>query len=166
LLGKLRSMSIEAAKFAVKSIMCKDILMSYSPEHPQTPSPKEIIERSVENEPVGSPVFLAISDHFALLHSEAEILLLRKQPESIEMQQAIATNAQIKETIRNRLVGHAALPYVRIDLNEISDAYWEAYKVPSLDVGGNFELVETSFKIAEAALLDLAQIVQDRAYGN
>jgi hypothetical protein len=140
--------------------------MSHSPEHPLSPAPKEVIESLVENEPVGSPVFLAISDHFALLYSEAEMQLLRDHPESIEMQKAIATNAQIKETIRNRRVGHTALPYVRVDLNEITNAYWEAYKVPSAEIEGNFKLVETHFKMAEAALLDLSQIIQDRAYGN
>lgn len=124
--------------------------------------PHQILESMVAAEPLGSPVFQAISDHFAMLSATAEVSLLRANPTSVEMQKAVATWAQIRETQRQRAIGESALHYIRVDLDPVHKAYWEANKVPASNMEGLYKGPETHLKMSRHALQDLRQIISDR----
>lgn len=132
------------------------------------PTPREVLESFLQGVSVGSPKWLRMADENAWLHVQARIeRMSRDNPKdclgSVQMHRAIAEEAQIGETMRNRSMGLDAVAYNRVEgLREVYNAYYGAHQFidPRLQV---VLVAETNQGIADAILSDMQSIMADRA---
>ena len=121
---------------------------------------KEFLRGFLEGEPVGSPKWLRIADHFALSRAEARIAVLsRYNLGSVPMQLAIAEWSRINETVRNRSIGPDAVAYNQVDVGPIYNTYYPVYAANDQE---NFYPPETTIAIADAVLTDLGDIIMNQ----
>lgn len=108
--------------------------MNNSPESsPQPESPRVVLERLLDGEPIGSPKWQRIADHFALMRVDGELTGYHSNPQAyseVYEQKLIAAQAQIQETIRTRMFGPDAIAYRQAgdDLIAITKVYRNKYK--------------------------------------